>query len=98
MASGNVHYPRHPMVHQQEGDHYKILLHAAGEINLEETAEGLEVLARYKADADLAMHGGPKPPRIPEPGELPPSHLQGEELDAWLERQATQALLPGEGE
>lgn len=96
MADGNVHYPRHPMVHQLEGDHYKILMHASGEIDLESTADGLETLARYKADADLATYGKPKPPRIPEIGEIPPSHLMGAELDAWLLRQAQQKLLPGE--
>jgi hypothetical protein len=66
-----------------------------GQINLEATEEGREVIRRYKADADLAA-GGPKPPRIPEPGELPPSHLTAEERSQWLERQRTQKLLPGE--
>jgi hypothetical protein len=66
-----------------------------GQINLERSEEGREVLRRYKTDADLAA-GGPKPPRIPEPGELPPSHLDQDERAAWLERQRTQSLLKGE--
>lgn len=89
-----VEYPAHPIVHQKPDDHYKILLHALGQVDLTATPEGLEVIARYKADADLNDAVATKPPRVPEHGELPPSHLQGLELNKWLERQRTQALLP----
>lgn len=95
-ARGDITYPQYPCVNQQPGDHYQILLHAMGEIDLEATDEGRQVIARYKADADLAQFDGPKPPRIPEAGELPPSHLTDDERADWLKRQDTQALLPGE--
>jgi len=95
MADGSVSYPAHPRVKQKPDDHYQILLHASGAIDLTSTPEGIEVLRRYKHDADLAA-GGPKPPRIPEEGESPPSHLTPAECAQWLERQRTQALLPGE--
>lgn len=94
---GDVSYPMHPRVNQKPGDHYQILLHAQGEIDLTATPEGIDVLRRYKQDADLAAYGGPKPPRIPEKGELPPNHLTDDERTKWLERQAQQSLLPGEG-
>lgn len=93
----DVTCPKYPEINQQPGDHYQILLHAQGEIDLTATEAGREVMRRYKADADLANFGGPKPPRIPELGELPPSHLTVDEREKWLERQRTQALLPGEG-
>ncbi len=93
MADGSVSHPAHPRVQQKPDDHYKILLHAQGEIDLTETEEGMAVLRRYKHDADLAA-GGPKPPRIPDPGESPPNHLTERELDEWLERQRTQSLEP----
>lgn len=96
MADGSVRYPAHKRVNQKPDDHYKILQHANGEIDLTADEDGRAVLARYKADADLAA-GGSKPPRIPEQGELPPNHLEGQELDDWLTRQRTQKLLPGEG-
>jgi hypothetical protein len=95
-GEGTVQYPAHPRVKQKPDDHYKILQHAAGQIDLEATEEGRQVLLRYKADADHAAYGGPKPPRIPEVGEAPPSHLTAEEREKWLERQRTQALLDGE--
>jgi hypothetical protein len=94
VTRGDVTHPQYPRVNQEAGDHYQILLHAAGQIDLDATEEGRAVIARYKADADLA--NGPKPPRIPEPGELPPSHLTDDERADWLKRQDTQALLPGE--
>jgi hypothetical protein len=90
----NVEYPAHPVVNQKEGDHYRILQHAMGLVDLTADDDGRAVLSRYKQDADLAM--GSKPPRVPEVGELPPSHLEGAELEKWLERQRTQALLEGE--
>ena len=95
MAEGSVRYPAHKRVKQKPDDHYKILQHANGEIDLTADEDGRAVLARYKHDADLAA-GGPKPPRIPEVGELPPNHLSDEDRDKWLERQRTQALLDGE--
>lgn len=90
--SGNVSFPQHPGVSDE--DHYLILQHAAGLIDLPGSADGLDVIRRYKTGGDAAMGG--KPPRIPEIGELPPSHLTADERADWLERQRTQALLPGE--
>ena len=88
---GRVEYPRHPIVHQEEGDHYQILLHATGEINLNATKEGRAVLWRYNADADLSqgIAANKKDGRVIDPGELPPSHLSDEERAYWLECQRT---------
>lgn len=86
---GRVEYPAHPKVHQEEGDHYKILQHAMGIIDLNATEEGRQVLWRYNADADLAMGVAEHKQRgrIIEPGELPPSHLSENEREYWLDCQ-----------
>jgi hypothetical protein len=79
------------MVHQQEGDHYQILQHAMGLIDLNATEEGRSVLWRYNADADLAGGGIAQHKadgRIIDPGEVPPSHLNDEERAYWLNCQS----------
>lgn len=92
-SAGTVEYPAHPKVHQKDDDHYKILLHAQGQIDLNATEEGREVLWRYNADGDLAMGIAPNKVegRVIDPGELPPSHLSPEEREYWLECQRTGA-------
>lgn len=90
-STGTVQYPAHPMVHQQEGDHYQILQHAMGLIDLNATEEGRSVLWRYNADADLAGGGIAQHKadgRIIDPGEVPPSHLNDEERAYWLNCQS----------
>lgn len=88
---GRVEYPAHPVVHQQEGDHYKILQHAMGIMDLNATPEGRGVLGRYNADADLAMGIAEHKSRgrVIERGELPPSHLTDDERNRWLECQSS---------
>lgn len=90
---GSVTAPRHPIVHQREDDHYKILMHREGEIDLNATEEGRAVLWRYNADADLHMGiaANKQEGRVLDPGELPPSHLSDEEREYWLECQRTGA-------
>lgn len=88
---GTVQYPAHPVVHQQEGDHYQILQHAMGLTDLNATEEGRAVLWRYNADADLAGGGIAQHKadgRIIDQGELPPSHLNAEEKEYWLQCQS----------
>lgn len=91
---GRVEYPAHPVVHQQEGDHYKILQHAMGIMDLNATEEGRQVLGRYNADADLAMGIAEHKARgrVIEQGELPPSHLSYDEKARWLECQSSGEL------
>lgn len=60
-------------------------------VDLTATDEGRDLLRRFKASRDAA---DPRPPRVPEMGELPPMHLQGVELERWIERQRRQSLLP----
>ena len=91
--NGHVSYPKYAGVSDE--DHYLMLQHAAGIVDLTASDDGMAVIRRYKAASDEHF-GGPKP-RIPEPGELPPSHLTDDERAKWLERQRTQALLSGEG-
>ncbi len=88
---GKVEYPQHPVVHQQEGDHYQILQHAMGLTDLSATEEGKQLLWRYNADADLAMGVAPHKAdgRVIDPGELPPSHLNDEEKAYWQHCQNT---------
>jgi len=90
-ALGTVQYPIHPSVHQKDGDHYQILQHASGLIDLNATEDGRAVLWRYNADADLHMGiaDSKKEGRVIDPGELPPSHLSPEEREYWLECQRT---------
>jgi hypothetical protein len=91
---GSVTYPKHPGTSDE--DHYQILLHHSGEVDLTAMVEGMDVIRRYKASADdCPVHGG-QLLHVPEPGELPPSHIEGDELDRWLERQRRQSLLDGE--
>ena len=91
--TGGVQYPKHPGVSDE--DHYLLLMHASGQIDLLSRPDGMDVIRRYKAAADACPdHGGNKPPvRIPEIGELPPNHLDSDERAKWLERQRTQAFL-----
>ena len=100
MAENRAHVslPAYPRIAQEPDDHYQILRHAAGEIDLTATDEGRAVLRRYKADSDAddAAKGRAKPPRIPDEGELPPNHLDDDERAKWLERQRTRKLLPGD--
>jgi hypothetical protein len=88
---GRVDYPAHPKVHQEDGDHYQILQHALGLVDLNASAEGRAVLGRYNADADLAMgvQEHKARGRVIEAGELPPSHLSDDERERWLECQRT---------
>ena len=88
---GHVSYPKYNGV--SDDDHYRILQHAAGIVDLTASADGMDVIRRYKASA-AELFG--ERPRIPEPGELPPSHLTADERADWLERQRTQSLLKGE--
>lgn len=91
---GHVSYPKYNGV--SEDDHYQMLQHAAGIIDLTASPEGMEVIRRYKAASD--EHYGGARVRVPEPGELPPSHLTDDERADWLERQRTQSPLAGEKE
>lgn len=87
-----VTYPKHPGITDQE--HYQLLLHMNGAVDLTQTDEGRAIIAKYKRAADKAMGG--KPVHIPEPGEMPPDYLEGDELNRWRERQRRQAYLDGD--
>jgi hypothetical protein len=86
---GTVQYPQHPVVHQKKDDHYQILQHAMGLVDLNATEDGRAVLWRYNADADLAQGIAPHKAdgRIIDPGETPPSHLNEEQRTYWLQCQ-----------
>ena len=91
---GHVSYPKYAGV--SDDDHYQLLQHAAGIIDLTASPEGIEVIRRYKAASD--EHFGGARVRVPEVGELPPSHLTDTERADWLERQRTQKPLKGDKE